>query len=120
MLNAVIHNLVAVSKAAVLLFLVCASSLAADLHVVDIDKRQAEAYRQRTDTVRVRYLAEDGILLIRVSSLYGGVTRDLGNALREFFSSDKTPLNGLILDLRDNRGGVLFESVGVISVLMSP
>lgn len=54
---------------------------------------------------------ESGIGYIKLSQFQQGSTRDLRNAVREM---QQTGLNGLILDLRFNPGGLLEEAVGIV------
>ena len=53
---------------------------------------------------------------LRLASFDAGVTRDLKNALVEI---QKAKLEGIILDLRNNPGGLLDEAVGVASQFLN-
>src|ERR1041384_283070 len=57
-------------------------------------------------------LPEPGITHVRLASFDAGVTRDLRKALQEI---QREPSGGIILDLRNNPGGLLDEAVGVAS-----
>jgi carboxyl-terminal processing protease len=54
----------------------------------------------------------DDIALIRISQFSSGVTNDLKAAIRAAMREGAV---GLILDLRDNPGGLVFEAIGVAS-----
>ena len=61
----------------------------------------------------VRYnLLEDGYGYIRIASFQEDTTQDLVKALR-VLQSQKVPLKGLVLDLRNDPGGLLQEAVSV-------
>jgi carboxyl-terminal processing protease len=57
-------------------------------------------------------LPETTITHMRLASFDAGVTRDLRKALQEI---QREPSEGIILDLRNNPGGLLDEAVGVAS-----
>jgi carboxyl-terminal processing protease len=61
----------------------------------------------------VRYnLLEDGFGYVRISSFQENTTTDLIKALQTL-QGQKTPLRGLVLDLRNDPGGLLQEAVSV-------
>lgn len=64
------------------------------------------------------YLIEDGYGYVRVSSFQENTTRDLIAALKEL-QSQKVPLKGLVLDLRNDPGGLLQEAVSVADQFLS-
>ncbi len=57
-------------------------------------------------------LLEDGYGYVRIASFQEDTTQDLVKALRNL-QSQKLPLKGLVLDLRNNPGGLLQEAVSV-------
>lgn len=59
---------------------------------------------------------DDGILFIRILSFQEGVSKTFKNAIQDFIN--KNELKGLILDLRDNPGGLLSESIRVSDVFL--
>ena len=59
----------------------------------------------------------NGIGYIRLNSFTENAGRDIGNALKQL-KGDGT-LNGVVLDLRGNPGGLLFEAVNVANVFIS-
>ena len=61
-----------------------------------------------------RMLPND-IAQVRISGFNVGVTRDLRNALQE---ARDQGAEGVILDLRDNPGGLVYEAIGVASQFM--
>lgn len=62
-------------------------------------------------SVRTRYL-EKGYGYVRISSFQSGTGRDLRKVLEKLETEEK-PLQGLILDLRNNPGGLLDQAVAV-------
>ena len=58
------------------------------------------------------YLIEDGFGYIRISTFQEDTTRDLVKALRKL-QTQKKPLVGLVLDLRNDPGGLLQQAIGV-------
>jgi len=55
---------------------------------------------------------------VRVSQFAGNTTKELTNALSEIESSQQ-PLKGLILDLRDNGGGLLNQAIQVSDLFLT-
>ncbi|MEM9073428.1 MAG: MXAN_5808 family serine peptidase [Myxococcota bacterium] len=69
------------------------------------------------DSVESRMLAgDDGIGYIKINSFQGNTHEDLRRALAELHRQD---LRGLVLDLRDNPGGLLEQSVRVADTFLS-
>lgn len=67
----------------------------------------------------VRYnLLEDGYGYMRVSHFQENTTADLVKGLKEL-QSQKVPLKGLVLDLRNDPGGLLQEAVNVADQFLS-
>ncbi|MFH1057257.1 MAG: S41 family peptidase [Pseudomonadota bacterium] len=62
-------------------------------------------------------LLEDGYGYVRIASFQEDTTNDLVKALR-VLQSQKLPLKGLVLDLRNNPGGLLQEAVSVSDVFL--
>lgn len=62
-------------------------------------------------SVRTRFL-EKGYGYVRISSFQSGTGRDLRRVL-EKLEAEENPLQGLILDLRNNPGGLLDQAVAV-------
>ncbi len=66
----------------------------------------------------VRYLAvQPGYGYVRITNFQESTTDDLNAALHAL-EKGKTPIKGLILDLRDNPGGLLNEAVDVSDVFL--
>ena len=59
-----------------------------------------------------RYILEDGYGYVRISNFQEDTTSDLVKALR-LLQTQKVPLKGLVLDLRNDPGGLLQEAVSV-------
>jgi carboxyl-terminal processing protease len=66
----------------------------------------------KAPAVRVRRL-EAGIAVARVSELSDGAADELSARLAQLARENGEPLQGLVLDLRDNPGGVVDEAVRV-------
>jgi carboxyl-terminal processing protease len=67
----------------------------------------------------VRYhILEDGYGYIRISHFQENTTLDMIKGLKEL-QSQKTPLKGLVLDLRNDPGGLLQEAVNVADQFLS-
>ena len=70
-------------------------------------------------SVRGRWL-EPGYAYVRISQFQTTTSDDLQNKLRELRAAEpQEALNGLVLDLRDNPGGLLQASVSVADVFLS-
>ncbi|MBQ9182806.1 MAG: S41 family peptidase [Neisseriaceae bacterium] len=63
-------------------------------------------------------LLEDGIGYVKVSNFQERTTEDLVSHINELVKKNKTPLKGLVLDLRDDPGGLLHQAVGVSAVFL--
>ncbi len=59
---------------------------------------------------------EPGLLYVRITNFQSNTTRDFVQALHR--AMKKHPLNGLLLDLRDNPGGLLDQAVKVADVFI--
>ena len=66
----------------------------------------------KVNSVKNRML-EDGFGYIRISQFQTKTAQDLNKALEKLSKESKGQLNGLVLDLRNNPGGVLSAAVGV-------
>ncbi len=58
-------------------------------------------------------LLEEGYGYLRITQFQENTGADINKALQSLMDTNKIPLNGLILDLRNNPGGVLDASVAV-------
>ncbi|VAW64109.1 Carboxyl-terminal protease [hydrothermal vent metagenome] len=59
------------------------------------------------------YLIEPGFAYVRISTFQSKTASHLKNAIEALIEKNKSPLDGLILDLRNNPGGVLNASADV-------
>lgn len=59
----------------------------------------------------------DGIAFVRISEFSAGATEGLRDAIA---GAEREGAVGMVLDLRDNPGGLVFEAVGVASQFMEP
>ncbi len=64
-------------------------------------------------------LLESGFGYVRISSFQSKTTTGVQEALEKLKTENKAALKGLILDLRDNPGGVLTGAVGVSDVFLT-
>jgi len=70
-----------------------------------------------TSSVKQRLL-ESGYGYLRISSFQSKTTSGVKKAIEKLTKENKGSLNGLVLDLRDNPGGVLNGAVGVSDVFL--
>ena len=69
--------------------------------------------------VEVRYLG-DGIGVLRLRDFTEAATREVREGLAELKQrSGKTGVRGVVLDLRDNGGGLLDEAIGIADIFIS-
>lgn len=61
----------------------------------------------------------DGYAYIRISYFQNETRRDLYNVLKTLKANTKTPLKGIVLDLRNNPGGLLDSSVDVVNMFLN-
>ena len=71
----------------------------------------------RVRSVRSRIL-EPGFGYVRISNFQSKTTRGLRDAIESLEGKNKAPLQGLVLDLRNNPGGLLTGAVGVSDVFL--
>ena len=69
------------------------------------------------ESVRAMEL-QPGYGYIRITNFGENTTRDLGDALQTL-GEEKAPIKGLILDLRDNPGGLLSQAIDVSDLFLS-
>jgi carboxyl-terminal processing protease len=58
------------------------------------------------------------IIYLRISALQNQTLEQLGSALR--VANEGEPARGIILDLRNNQGGILFGAIGVAAAFVQP
>lgn len=63
-------------------------------------------------------ILEPGLAYIRISSFQSGTAQSLRNQIERLIEKNNAPLNGLILDLRNNPGGVLSGAVEVSDMFL--
>ncbi len=75
------------------------------------------------DTIHVAAVSEELVLpdygVARIRSFQAGVSDDLRGAIDRLQSENDGPLDGLVLDLRGNPGGLLAEAITVSDVFLS-
>ena len=69
-------------------------------------------------SVRAKML-ETGFGCVRIAQFQENTARDLKRSLAELFRENRRPLDGLVLDLRNNPGGLLEEAVRVADVFLT-
>ncbi len=72
----------------------------------------------RVDSVKSRLL-EPGYGYVRIASFQSATSADLRKALAKLKKTNKAPLRGLVLDLRNNPGGLLNAAVSVSNTFLS-
>jgi carboxyl-terminal processing protease len=81
------------------------------------DTKDFTLVREAIPLVSVKAMElEPGILYIRVSNFQATTTKDVKSALKSF--RKKYPLQGLVLDLRNNPGGLLDQAVKVTDLFL--
>lgn len=65
-----------------------------------------------------RRMLEDDYGYVRITQFQGNSGKGLNNAIRQLQKINKRPLKGMILDLRNNPGGVLSVSVSVADTFL--
>jgi carboxyl-terminal processing protease len=89
--------------------------------------REGESNRLKFTLVRAiivsssvkQRMIEAGYGYVRISSFQSKTTAGVKEALEKLIAENKANLKGLVLDLRDNPGGVLNGAVGVSDVFLS-
>lgn len=71
----------------------------------------------KVQSVKSRMLETD-YGYVRLSQFQERSTEDLAKAVENLYKDNKTPLKGLVLDLRNDPGGVLQGAVGVTSIFL--
>ncbi|HZW87188.1 MAG TPA: S41 family peptidase [Gallionella sp.] len=64
-------------------------------------------------------LAEPGYAFVRITQFQEHTGENLGTALDKLFKENKGPMKGIVLDLRNNPGGLLTSAVGVSSAFLA-
>ncbi|MFP5348573.1 MAG: S41 family peptidase [Gammaproteobacteria bacterium] len=64
-------------------------------------------------------LLDPGYGYVRITQFQSGTTKNLQTAIKKLEAENKGPLKGLILDLRNNPGGVLNAAVGVSDAFLN-
>ncbi|XPV68211.1 MAG: S41 family peptidase [Halarcobacter sp.] len=67
----------------------------------------------KIDSVFAKIIENENLLYLRVSSFDRKVTRDLRKALK-----DNPKIDGIILDLRNNPGGLLTQAIGTVDLFV--
>lgn len=72
----------------------------------------------KTQSVKTE-IKDDTVLYVRISSFSEDVAEDIQKAYDKAVKSNKTPLKGIVLDVRNNPGGLLDQAVAVSSLFLS-
>ena len=91
------------------------------LHRASLSKDlEVELRRARVDVHSVASsMLEPGFGYVRIASFSDTTAEDVDHAVRELISRNNKPLSGLVIDLRDNPGGVLESAVDVADEFLS-
>ncbi len=83
------------------------------------DPRELEVVRARIEvsSVKSRVLG-DGIVAMRISQFQNHTGRDLRREIEKLKADGKNPVTGLVLDLRNNPGGVLDGAISVSDIFL--
>jgi len=82
--------------------------------------RQIRMHRQLIRIPPVRYaIIKPGIAYVRIKNFQESAPRDVENALKQIGATSGGHLGGLILDLRDNPGGLFDEAIEVADLLLA-
>lgn len=71
----------------------------------------------KTQSVKTE-IKDDSVLYVRISSFSEDVAEDIQKAYDKAVKSGKTPLKGIVLDVRNNPGGLLDQAVAVSSLFL--
>lgn len=89
-------------------------------NATDEAPRIVEIERARIELVSVEArLLEPGYGYVRITQFQSGTSVAFADAIADLDRQSDTPLHGLVLDLRNNPGGVLQASVGVADALLT-
>ncbi|UTH76789.1 S41 family peptidase [Chromobacterium sp. IIBBL 290-4] len=72
----------------------------------------------KTKSVKYKMLEPD-YGYVRISRFAEHTTEDMAQGLQKLYKDNKQPLKGLVLDLRDDPGGLLTSAVGVSSAFLA-
>ena len=83
------------------------------------DPKEVVLIRAKIETSSVKSKdLNDGYVMIRISQFQNHTGRDLNREIDKLKAASKTPIKGLILDLRNNPGGVLNGAVEVADTFL--
>jgi carboxyl-terminal processing protease len=71
----------------------------------------------KTQSVKFK-LSEPNYGYLRVTQFQEHSAEDLAKAIKALYAQNKTPLKGLVLDLRNNPGGLITAAVGITSAFV--
>jgi carboxyl-terminal processing protease len=93
------------------------------VEIVFMDPETGQLYDKTIERARIQinnvtwsFIPGTKVAQLRIATFSNGVTDDLKKALKDIQSQDAT---GIVLDLRDNPGGLLSEAVGVASQFLT-
>lgn len=79
-----------------------------------------ERQKVSIDAVPVSTVFDDGVAYIEVSTFNRNTAEDIRSTLADIKAKQGKNLKGVIIDLRDNGGGLLESAVSLLSIFMNP
>lgn len=95
-----------------------------DIFLTVVRKNEAKPLKLKLtrETINVQSvhakMLEDGYAYVRITQFQNDTGADVAREIKKLTNDSKTKLNGLVLDLRNNPGGVLDASVQTASVFL--
>lgn len=82
--------------------------------------KRVEMTREEVDIPNVPYYRslDDGVAYIKLSNFTANATKNIAEAFKKLKAENKGQLNGLVLDLRGNPGGLLREAVNIVNLFV--